>query len=964
MKYRITIFILFCLMSFASATMHPLSHANNDAFLNLPSMLVTTNTPSTYTPTETPTLILHTSRTLLQQLTTFLASLGTHPTPPILKIISPNNEILYSAPIIANSPISFNSAWFSPGVFQIFVEEKKLTEFGWGVLALNTAQSVYHTGDSVQFDLAALDHLGNMVCDAELNLRITDPDNQQTILSTQLNSIKRNPACLSKDITLEPDYSANIIVTKIGTYHLNLTASINQYYFAIEDKIVVDDSQPVYLKRVATTRIYPQNVYPVEIVLTANRDIQGQLKDYVPHGFALSQLPQTSNFSITNDEFNQIITWDLALQAGQSKSFSYAYDAPDSSPELYLFGPAKVLDSNNNLLFQEQRRWQIAIDAIAHEQTVTGSSDSSSTVASSTITGTTDHLYLAAISEKDNQTVSGVSGLGLTWALILAQCGARAQTRTEVWYAIGTPSGDDAVTATFSVAPTEATIAVSRYSGINTSSPIGASTSKNSNGVSGACSGGTDASSYTVDLTTTTANSHAYGAVSLRARTHTAGSGYTERGEVSSPNTPAGSGSGVAVEDKLVASASTVAVDGTLSGVNDYAVVALEIKPFSNSAPSTPTLDSPTDTATNQSLTPALLTTATDSNSDYLRYKIELCTNVGMTTGCQTFDQTSSQTGWSGQNTQTSTAYTSGTQATYTIQSALSASTTYYWRSYAIDPGGTNTWSSTQTPKSFTTTTAPSSPTTPYTEGATNPTGITDLTPEFSAIHNDANADAATYYQINVNTASDFTGTSMWDSGTVSMTSTADTVRSPDISYAGTSLSYGGTTYYWRIRFTDTKGAVGAWSTTASFATNSTPSTPTLDSPTDTATNQSTTTTLATTTTDTNSDYLRYKIELCTNVGMTTGCQTFDQTSSQTGWSGQDTQTSTAYTSGTQASYTLQSALSNSTTYYWRSYAIDPAGTNTWSSTQTPKSFTTIAGGGGSATIYLNGVNLGGVTLN
>src|SRR5258708_1780263 len=75
-----------------------------------------------------------------------------------------------------------------------------------------------------------------------------------------------------------------------------------------------------------------------------------------------------------------------------------------------------------------------------------------------------------------------------------------------------------------------------------------------------------------------------------------------------------------------------------------------------------------------------------------------------MTQNCQTFDQSSSQTGWSGQNAQTSTAYTSGTQGVYTVQTALTMGTTYYWRSYAIDPGGSNTFGSTQTtPRSFTT---------------------------------------------------------------------------------------------------------------------------------------------------------------------------------------------------------------------------------------------------------------------
>jgi hypothetical protein len=334
-----------------------------------------------------------------------------------------------------------------------------------------------------------------------------------------------------------------------------------------------------------------------------------------------------------------------------------------------------------------------------------------------------------------------------------------------------------------------------------------------------------------------------------------------------------------------------------------------------------------------------------------------------MTLNCQTFDQTSTQTGWSGQNTQSNTAYTSGTQATYTPQTPLSASTTYFWRSYSIDPGGINTWSSTQgTPNSFTTTTtAPTAPTDPLAEGTTNPPGVLDTTPEFSAVHNDPDSDTANYYEIEVNTASNFGGTVMWDTGAVSMASLASGARSSDVSYAGTTLTFSGSTYYWRIRFTDVNGAVGSWSATQNFTMNTAPSTPTLDSPTNGATNQSLTPALRTTTTDTNGDYLRYKIELCTNVGMTLNCQTFDQTSTQTGWSGQNTQSNTAYTSGTQATYTPQTPLSASTTYFWRSYSIDPGGINTWSSTQgTPNSFTT----GISNTLYIEGMNFEGMSIN
>lgn len=124
-----------------------------------------------------------------------------------------------------------------------------------------------------------------------------------------------------------------------------------------------------------------------------------------------------------------------------------------------------------------------------------------------------------------------------------------------------------------------------------------------------------------------------------------------------------------------------------------------------NTAPNTPSLNSPANTATSVSRTPSFYTTSTDPNSDYLQYKITLCTDSNMTQNCQTFDQTQSQTGWSGQNANSNTAYNSATQGIYTLSTPLNYWTTYYWKSTAIDPDGINTWSGTQvSPYSFTTT--------------------------------------------------------------------------------------------------------------------------------------------------------------------------------------------------------------------------------------------------------------------
>ncbi|MHC4677017.1 MAG: DNRLRE domain-containing protein, partial [Planctomycetota bacterium] len=98
---------------------------------------------------------------------------------------------------------------------------------------------------------------------------------------------------------------------------------------------------------------------------------------------------------------------------------------------------------------------------------------------------------------------------------------------------------------------------------------------------------------------------------------------------------------------------------------------------------------------------------------------------------------------------------------------------------------------------------------------------MTDPTPAFSAIYNDPDSgDIANKYRVEVNTASDFNGTVMWDSG-AGGTSMADTTagnRCPDIIYAGTALA-SDTTYYWRISFWDDGGIQGTVSATQNFTT-------------------------------------------------------------------------------------------------------------------------------------------------
>ena len=106
---------------------------------------------------------------------------------------------------------------------------------------------------------------------------------------------------------------------------------------------------------------------------------------------------------------------------------------------------------------------------------------------------------------------------------------------------------------------------------------------------------------------------------------------------------------------------------------------------------------------------------------------------------------------------------------------------------------------------------APTAPASLECEGATNPTDVTDTTPEFTAIGNDPDSgDTLTHASIEVDDDSGF-GSPIWQSGWIDIEDFTEGNRCAEISYAG-STPTPGTKYYWRIKFKDGDGAEGAWS--------------------------------------------------------------------------------------------------------------------------------------------------------
>lgn len=222
---------------------------------------------------------------------------------------------------------------------------------------------------------------------------------------------------------------------------------------------------------------------------------------------------------------------------------------------------------------------------ISFEEVNFGGSTSSTMVATSTnVTAVNGHLYLATITSKSFRSVTSVSGMGLHWTRVNAQCGARNTTGVEVWMAQGGSTGSGPVIATFAGTPSNAVISVSRYSGVDRLNPIGNIVSGNTKGPNADCTGGSDSSAYNFSLTTSARGSMVYSAIAMRHRSHIPGTGYSDRGRFAQGNT-GGSIASVAIMDQFVDSPSTVNIDGTFNSNVDYALVGIEILPASITRP-------------------------------------------------------------------------------------------------------------------------------------------------------------------------------------------------------------------------------------------------------------------------------------------------------------------------------------------------------------------------------------------
>jgi hypothetical protein len=238
-------------------------------------------------------------------------------------------------------------------------------DFLWGVLAINLDKASYQAGDEGVFNIAVLDENGRTICDAELRLSIFGPVSNYT-LSTSEGTISVTPTCEDYSDHIDPDYIANQVFTDLGTYSYQLDATTQNGEYSISGSVEALDSPDYEISRTGPTRIFPLLDYPMEISVYSRDGYSGLIREMVPVDYEIT--PDFNNLSydlISVIGNQQIIEWEVEIPSGESISIGYKFDAPDIAPEFYTLGPLEIGDAEDEI-WQEQRSWQIAGDAIGN----------------------------------------------------------------------------------------------------------------------------------------------------------------------------------------------------------------------------------------------------------------------------------------------------------------------------------------------------------------------------------------------------------------------------------------------------------------------------------------------------------------------------------------------------------------------------------------------------------------------
>ncbi|MGH2571610.1 MAG: hypothetical protein ACRDGR_10310, partial [bacterium] len=221
--------------------------------------------------------------------------------------------------------------------------------------------------------------------------------------------------------------------------------------------------------------------------------------------------------------------------------------------------------------------------AVVFEESAGGAvSDSRELTTLAELSAVPGGLYLVAVAARGVRDVESVTGMGLAWTRVSAQCSGRGQTSVEVWRGTGQPTGGP-VAASLDAVAVSAVITAMRFSGADPWATVGSMLSANSNGPAGACGGGTDGAAIAMPLAAVDAGAGAFALVAMRMSFPTTGGGASVL-DARWWGTGADV-TGLGVIGRTATSSGPMTLQVALDRPTDWAAIALEIQPLGTTPP-------------------------------------------------------------------------------------------------------------------------------------------------------------------------------------------------------------------------------------------------------------------------------------------------------------------------------------------------------------------------------------------
>ncbi|MBI2984811.1 MAG: hypothetical protein HYY50_04270 [Candidatus Kerfeldbacteria bacterium] len=289
-------------------------------------------------------------------------------------LVSPDDSILQQAFTEevrrrgrdADTVLRFSTAGLRPGRYTARVQFRAPNgktmvvnrTFFWGVIGVNVRRSIIRPDTTTEIGMTVLDDTGHTQCSAGVELVVTDPAGRNQRFSTSDGTIRPDPECVDKGVTINPDYAASYRAGQSGIYRLRVTATNINGTRSIDDFFEVRDTVPFDIERTTfPTRVFPVVDYNVKLTITANSNYRGTVRERVPSDFILKSVSDEGAVQPVSD-LEQEIAWNVDWRTGETHEFEYTIDFPDIAPALYLLGPLALGE------FSESRPWQVALDSV------------------------------------------------------------------------------------------------------------------------------------------------------------------------------------------------------------------------------------------------------------------------------------------------------------------------------------------------------------------------------------------------------------------------------------------------------------------------------------------------------------------------------------------------------------------------------------------------------------------------